>query len=194
MCASGSIAFFGGTFDPIHLGHLEVAIKARESFELDEVIFLPCRRSPHKTEAPGASDADRLEMLKRATAGQPGLSVDDYELTLPPPSYTWKTIRTLKDRHPAGTRVFLLIGLDQWEALPRWRHPERLAEDLEFIVVGRDGYPEPRKGYRAHFLKGDHPASATVIRAELAAGKSSRWLPDPVSDYIRAKALYSQIP
>lgn len=84
MNGSCHIAFFGGTFDPIHEGHLDVARKAVDALKLDHVIFIPCRRSPHKSEAPGASDDARLQMLKLATAELPWAMVDDYELRKPP--------------------------------------------------------------------------------------------------------------
>jgi len=185
------IGFFGGTFDPIHEGHLEIASKAVRALQLDKLIFLPCRRSPHKSAAPGASDHDRLQILKLATAGYPTFCVDPFELERPPPSYTWQTVRELKRHFPTGTRFFLLIGLDQWNALPRWQHPERLAEDVEFIVVGRNGNPSIRDHHRVHFLKGNHPASASAIRGDLATGRPPKWLPAPVLEFIQKKGLYS---
>ena len=129
------LAFFGGTFDPIHLGHLEIARKAQLALELDQVIFLPCRQSPHKTDSPGASDQERLEMIKIAIQDIPWAHVSDIELEKPPPSYTWETLREFKNTFRGDCRLFLILGLDQWNSLPRWKHPERLAEDVEFIVI-----------------------------------------------------------
>lgn len=191
MPRSLRIGFFGGTFDPIHEGHLEAGTKAVKALELDKLIFLPCRRSPHKSESPGASDNERLEMLKLATVGFPSFQVDSFELEKPPPSYTWETVRDLKLRYPEGSRFYLLIGLDQWKALPLWKDPEKLANNVEFIVVGRNGTPTDRDHYRAHFLAGDHPASASEIRNNLASGRPSKWLPNSVLAYIRKKGLYS---
>jgi nicotinate-nucleotide adenylyltransferase len=83
------------------------------------------------------------------------------------------------------------MGADQWRALPRWQHPERLAAAVEFIVFARDGTPEPQADWRMHFLPGSHPASATAIRTAIAAGgEDSPWLPPAVADYIRSRALY----
>ncbi|MEJ6580583.1 MAG: nicotinate (nicotinamide) nucleotide adenylyltransferase [Akkermansiaceae bacterium] len=192
MPAPLRIGFFGGTFDPVHDGHLEIGAKAVRALQLDTLIFLPCRRSPHKSSDPGASDQDRLEMLNLATSGDSLFRVDPFELERPPPSYTWQTIRKLKPHFPANTRFYLLIGLDQWEDLPKWQHPEKLAEDLEFIVVGRNGNPSQRDPFRAHFLKGDHPASASQIRNDLASGHPPKWLPQSVLDYIQKKGLYSR--
>jgi len=186
------LGFFGGTFDPVHEGHLEIGLKAVSALQLDRLIFLPCRRSPHKSAEPRASDHDRLAMLKLASAGHPNFRVDPFELERPPPSYTWQTIRALKLRFPADTQFYLLIGLDQWEALPTWQDPERLAEEVEFIVASRNGSPSIHDHYRAHFLKGNHPASASAIRSALATGHSPKWLPNSVLAYIREKGLYSQ--
>lgn len=194
MSAPLRIGFFGGTFDPVHEGHLEIATRALRALQLDRLIFLPCRRSPHKSTNPGASDQDRLQMLKLAIRCQPRFRVDPFELLRPPPSYTWETIKVLKERYPADTRLFLLIGLDQWDSLPKWSHPEELASDVDFIVAGRDGHPSPRKGYRAHFLKSNHPASATSIRRALSTSDTPDWLPDSVLAFIRKKGLYCPSP
>ena len=185
------VAFFGGTFDPIHEGHLEIAEKAIDQLLLDQLIFIPCRRSPHKETSPGAEDELRLEMLEIATKDLSGVCVSDFELKKPPPSFTWETVRHFKEKSPSTTRFFLLIGLDQWESLPRWRNIEILAKDVEFIVVGRSGHPTPRDGYQAHFIKGDHPASASQIRRDLSAGKKPQWLPSAVAEFISKKDLYS---
>jgi nicotinate-nucleotide adenylyltransferase len=194
MADSQKIALFGGTFDPVHEGHLEIATKAVKQLGLDRVIFIPCRRSPHKTDLPGASDSDRLRMLALATATLPWAVAEDYELQKPPPSFTWETVRHFKEELPPKTRLFLLIGFDQWENLPRWNNVEALTADLEFIVVGRSQNPQSREGYQAHFIEGSHPASASEIREILALGKAPRWLSAPVLDYISEKDLYSPAP
>lgn len=184
------IALFGGTFDPIHTGHLEIAQKAHRALDLDEVIFLPCQKSPHKTTGPIASDQERYEMLQLATAKFSWASVSDFELQRPLPNYTWATVEALKGGFLKDSSLFLLIGLDQWEVLPRWSHPEKLAAAVDFIVVGRDGEPQPREGFHAHFLSGDHPASASEIRSRLSEGKAADWLPAEVASFIAKKDLY----
>jgi nicotinate-nucleotide adenylyltransferase len=129
-------------------------------------------------------------MLRLAVAGVPWAVVDDYELHAPPPSYSYLTAEAIKRRHP-GSRLFWLMGLDQWRALPRWREPARLAGQVEFIVFGRDGQPEPRPGMTLHPLPGTHPASATRIRESFREGHpETGWLPDAVTRYIREKRLY----
>lgn len=184
------IAFFGGTFDPIHEGHLEIAEKALSILKLDQVIFIPCRRSPHKTNGPKVSDQDRFEMLNLATASLPWAQIEDYELKKAPPSYTSETVAYFKEKHPPQTQHFLLIGFDQWEALPRWKNPEFLTQNVEFIVVGRNQQASPRDGYTAHFIEGNHPASSSQIRKDLAATNPPQWLPESVRAYIHDKGLY----
>ena len=191
MTAPRRIALFGGTFDPVHAGHLEIAAKAVTELKLDTVVFIPCHQSPHKTTEPGADGPDRLSMLKRATARLPWALVDDLELSQPPPSYTWETVRTFQERFPPPHQLFLLIGEDQWQKLPSWKEHEFLARTLTFIVVGRGNQPVPRPGHHAHFLTGDHPASSTQIREQLRNDLPARWLPSPVASFIREKALYS---
>jgi nicotinate-nucleotide adenylyltransferase len=190
MPAPRKIALFGGTFDPVHLGHLHLATQARESLKLDEVRFLPCRISPHKTGSQPASGEDRCEMLRLATEDLPWAVVDDFELQQPGPSYSYQTAEAMATRFP-GARLFWIMGGDQWESLPRWKNPERLAELVEFIVLARGKIPEPREGCRLHFVHGQHPASATEIRGTFAGGKSTHpWLDTRVADWIDRHSLY----
>lgn len=184
------IALFGGTFDPVHLGHLHLAELAREAADLDEVRFLPCRISPHKVGRATAPGAHRLEMLRLATRGIPWMTVDDYELNGPEPSYSYATAEAMAAREP-GAEWFWLMGGDQWEALPRWKNPERLAELVTFLVLARGDSPEPRAGYRMQVVAGDHPASSTAIRESVTAGKGPHpWLAPAVAGYLRENGIY----
>lgn len=190
MSDTRKIALFGGTFDPVHLGHLHLASLARDAMDLDEVLFLPCRISPHKTGTPPASGADRMEMLRLATASLPWAVVDDYELIHPGPSYSYQTAEVMAARFPTA-RIFWIMGGDQWEALPRWKNPDRLAELVEFIVIARGDTPLPREGYRMHIVSGDNPASSTVIREAFSHGGLSHiWLPPAVAEWILERNLY----
>jgi nicotinate (nicotinamide) nucleotide adenylyltransferase len=136
MSAPKRIALFGGTFDPVHLGHVHIARAARETAELDEVRFLPCRISPHKLGQVSAPAEDRLAMLRLATESLPWALVDDFELHSPEPSYSYVTAEALTRRLP-DVEWFWIMGTDQWEALPRWKHPERLAACVTFLVLSR---------------------------------------------------------
>jgi nicotinate-nucleotide adenylyltransferase len=168
-----------------------LARRAVDELGLDEVRFLPCRLSPHKQAVAPSSGPDRLAMLELATRGLPWAVVDDLELRLPPPSYSVRTIEAMHRRFP-GARLFWILGRDQWEALPRWRDPERLAELVEFVVFSRDGDPVPRAGWTMHHLGGDHPASANAIRDAVRDGRPlPPWLPPEVAAYIRSHGLYA---
>ncbi|MCW1924687.1 nicotinate (nicotinamide) nucleotide adenylyltransferase [Luteolibacter arcticus] len=185
------IALFGGTFDPIHLGHIEIARRAKNLLELDEVRFLPCHTSPHKLGVVSAPAKDRLEMARVATRKLPWAEVDDFDLSRPPPSYSYETAEEMTRRFP-DAQLFWLMGADQWRALPQWREPERLAGLVEFIVFARDGDPEPHPGWKMHYLTGTHPASATAIREALAEGQTGLpWLDPDVEHLIRQRHLYT---
>lgn len=185
------IGLFGGTFDPVHDGHVHLAALAREALALDEVRFIPCRISPHKVGSMPTSADDRLEMLRRALAGVSWAVVDDRELITPGPSYSYLTAQYIAAESP-GAELFWIMGADQWQALPQWKAPDILASLVEFIVLARDGqHPEPRAGWRLHVVHGEHPASATRIRDAVRAGAASiPWLHPRVSAWILERGLY----
>jgi len=186
------VCLFGGTFDPIHRGHLHIAEAAIRELNLDQLIFLPCRKSPHKADIQSASGTDRLAMCQLAIEGMEKVSVDDFDLTASEPSYSWRTVEHMQKRFPEA-RLFWLMGTDQWQALPRWNRVEHLASMVEFIVFTRGEKPAPRKGFRMHSINGHHPASATEIRKAAAANEQElqlEWLEDSVLRYIQAHHLY----
>ncbi len=190
MTSPRRIGLFGGTFDPVHLGHIHLAGIARDALDLDEVRFLPCRISPHKTGTPPTSGEDRLEMLRLATDGLPWAVIDDYELTHPGPSYSYQTAAAMAVKFP-DARLFWIMGGDQWEALPRWKNPERLAGLVEFIVLSRGEVPTPRNGYRMHPVPGLHRASSTAIRAAFSGDEREHpWIHPHVAEWILEKKLY----
>lgn len=192
--APQNIGLFGGTFDPIHLGHSHIAEAAIRECSLDQLIFLPCRKSPHKTGVQHASGTDRLNMCRLATAGLDKVLVDDFDLTAPEPSYSWRTVEHMQQRFP-DARLFWLMGTDQWQALPRWNRSEHLASLVEFIVFTRGETPASRDGYRMQVISGHHPASATQIRAAVAEGDDQQlhaWLAPDVLHYIRKHQLYTR--
>lgn len=190
MAVGTRIALFGGTFDPVHLGHLSMAQRAHDQLSLGEVRFLPCRVSPHKQQLPPSPAEARLQMLRLATEDQPWAVVDDSELHREGPSYSWRTAEDMQQRFP-DSRLFWIMGSDQWEVLETWDQPERLAELVEFIVVARGGTPRPRPGCLMHVLTDVHPASASEIRVQLGRGSLGHpWLDPRVADYITANRLY----
>lgn len=186
------IGLFGGTFDPVHRGHTHLAECAMKELLLDEVRFLPCRISPHKLGRVPASAADRLQMLRLATAGLPWAVVDDFETLRDGPSFSYRTAEEMAREFP-GCRLFWIMGTDQWKALESWVEPARLAACVEFIVFARGERPERRAGYRMHALEGSHPASATAIRDAIARGETDHpWLEPEVSRWISGHKIYQQ--
>jgi nicotinate-nucleotide adenylyltransferase len=183
----------GGSFDPVHLGHLIAADRAAEALGLDRVLFIPCARQPLKAVGPVAAAADRQAMLELAIAGHPGFAVDPLELTRPgpAPSFTVDTLRALRARSP-GERLVLLLGADAAADLPRWRGVEEVVRLAEVAALTRPGAPEIASGLVRHVVA--TPAieiSASEIRARCLAGKSIRYLvPDGVADYIARNGLY----
>jgi len=187
--AQQKIALFGGTFDPVHDGHLHIADLAREAFKLDEIRWIPCWISPHKQDRQPAPAADRLQMLRLATANCPWSVVDPIEIERRGPSYSIDTAREMSRRFP-DARLFWIMGTDQWNVLPSWAESEKLADLVEFIVISRGDAPKPRKGFRLHPLHATHPASATEIRNTIAAESPPRWLAPAVLDWIESHRLY----
>jgi nicotinate-nucleotide adenylyltransferase len=183
------IALFGGTFDPVHRGHMQIARSAVEALDLNLVVFIPCRQSPHKDRATAADESERLAMLELATADIPWAEVSDLETYLPPPSYSWITAETMHEIFPTD-RLFWLLGEDQWNAVATWARPDYLADLVEFIVHSRGGRPAPKPGFRAHFIHGDHPASSSEIRRDAPGQLHSEWLHPNVERFIKANGLY----
>jgi nicotinate-nucleotide adenylyltransferase len=186
-------ALFGGSFDPVHIGHLVAAETAGEA--LDATIrFLPAREQPlkHAVRAtPGASPEQRAEMLELAVAGNPRLAVERIELTLPTPSYTVRTLRALARREP-GNRFMLLLGADAAAELGAWFEIDALPALADVVVFARSGAPPPRHPAISRTI--EVPAldvSATMIRERVRQARSIRYLvPEAVRDYIAARGLY----
>ncbi|MBC7980305.1 MAG: nicotinate (nicotinamide) nucleotide adenylyltransferase [Armatimonadetes bacterium] len=164
------IGIFGGSFDPVHEGHLYLAGVAKEAVGLDEVWFIPCWISPHKTDRAPARGELRVKWLRLALQGIEWAKVNELELKKGGVSYSYETAESLVALHP-NTEWYWIMGGDQWLDLPTWKFPHRLAAQVEFIVLARNGIEiKPRDGYRLHVVHGQHPASATEIRLALAAG------------------------
>ncbi len=178
---------FGGSFDPIHSGHLLMAAEAQRVCELDKLVFLPAARSPFKVESAALfSDEQRLELLHLATAQLPWAEVSELDLRLPAPSWSWRVVEAWQRAHPHDA-LYWLMGTDQWEQLHRWAKYEYLAEKLHFIVFARNTPPQPREGVRATFIQGNHPASSSAIREALQNGTPlpPGWLPEPTEKRAR---------
>jgi nicotinate-nucleotide adenylyltransferase len=196
------IGVFGGTFDPVHLGHLILAEQCRVQGRLDEVVFVPAARPPHKSEADLTPFAQRVEMLNLALAGQPAFRVEEVEKDRPGPSYTAVTLEEL-ERRRSGHQWFLIVGGDALRDLPDWYAPERIVALAELLVVPRQGVVVPpldelrsRLGPALRMQIIDVPLigiASTNLRQWLRQGRSVRYqVPRAVEAYIQDKGLYQK--
>jgi nicotinate-nucleotide adenylyltransferase len=206
------IGIFGGTFDPVHLGHLRTALEIVEEAQLGSLRFIPCAHPPHRT-APLASSGQRVEMLERAIAGVDGFSVDRREIERPGHSYTLETLASLRaDLAPAA--LCLIIGMDAFESFHLWHRWREILDHAHLIVAHRPGANRPRQSPQSDLLSerlvGDSrqldgcatgaillvpvtqlDISATALRRVIARGQSVRYLTsEPVRRYIRDNGLY----
>jgi len=183
------IGVFGGSFDPVHHGHLIVASEAVRTLALDELRFVPARDQPFKRGRHGASPEDRLAMLRLAVANAPGFLVDPQECVRPGPSYTIDTLRALKAEHP-DTSLSLLVGSDAAQDFPMWREAAAIRELATVVVLTRPGAAVP-PGVGSALPVPAIDISATVIRQRIRARESIRFLvPDAVARYIAEHCLY----
>ena len=187
------LGIFGGSFDPVHLGHLLVAQAAVEELGLDRLFFIPAAQSPFKPENKPAPDAVRLQLLRLALAGKPNCEVDGQEIRRGGVSYTVDTLRDYAKRFP-GAQLFYLIGADNAAKLNAWREPAELARLAEFVVIPRPGgvpviFPPPFRGRR---LRGfPFAVSSSEIRARVKAGLTiENLVPAIVVEAIRGTRLY----
>lgn len=187
------VGVFGGSFDPVHVGHLIVAAEAHRVLGLDQVRLIPAGRHPHKADAPAASAADRLAMLRLAVDGDDRFLVDDREIRRPGPSYTVETLRALRSERP-GDQLSLLVGADAAEELPAWREAKDLPALAEVVVLTRPGSAPPAGPLVARVVQ--VPAieiSASLVRARCRRGESIRYLvPDAVAAYIAERRVYGR--
>ncbi len=203
------LGLFGGSFDPVHAGHLHAARAALEAFALTRVVFVPARLPPHKPGRSLASGADRLAMLHLAVQGEPRYAVDALELARPGPSYTIDTVRALPAAlgEAPDVPIYLILGSDNVEGLAAWRDSAALLERVQPVIVHREGEPRAAiesveralgpaaaEKVRAGYLRLPAvPVSSTGIRARLAraaGGAAEIELAPAVLEYIRSHGLY----
>ncbi len=197
------LGIFGGSFDPVHLGHLLLAEYCREAARLDRVWFMPAAQPPHKQQRPLVNAAHRVQMLRLAIGGHEAFEVCTHELDRGGVSYTYQTLEHLRQTRP-GDELFLLIGADSLVDLPHWREPGKVLALATPVVVGRvgsqiawDGLAPFATGERlAAFaqLRVDMPAielSSTEVRRRVSQGRSIRYqTPRAVEKYIETAGLY----
>ena len=199
------LVLFGGTFDPVHLGHIIVAEHAAKILRADEVIFIPAKRSPHKKVFPNATDACRYEMVKLAIEGIKIFCVSDLELTRPDPSYTIDTVEEFIRKYEDSVDIYWLIGADAVEELDKWHKIEELVDKCSICVMYRAGFDRPDLKTLQGVLSPDRikkleqneistpliDISSTEIRSRLALGGDISHLVDKkVLSYILKHGLY----
>ena len=207
------IGLLGGTFNPVHIGHLRAALEVAEFMGLDELRLIPSARPPHR-EVPQASAEQRLAMVELAVAGEGRLRVDDRELKRDKPSFTYDTLASLRGELETNDQLFLLLGWDAFCGLPSWHRWQELLEFCHILVLQRpDADSEPPEALRdllaarsendplslagpggqiSFIWQTPLAVSATQVRQLLAQGRSVRYLvPDAVLAYIHAQGLYS---
>jgi nicotinate-nucleotide adenylyltransferase len=187
------LGLFGGSFDPVHLGHLLVAQTAREELGLHRLFFIPAAQSPFKPDSKPTPANERLRLLRLALAGKDWCEIDEQEIRRGGVSYTIETIRDYARRF-AGAEIFYLIGTDHVAKLPQWREADELARLARFAVIPRPGvaevlFPPPFRGNTLHgFPLG---VSSSQIRLRIKAGLPIDHLtPAPVAEAIRSAGLY----
>ncbi len=197
------IGIFGGTFNPIHLGHLVIAEAAWQEYDLDKVVFVPASHPPHKQQDSDVAPNElRYEMVRLAIADNPHFDISDVELRREGLSYTVDTLRYFHTQYPAGTEFYFIIGTDTLEQLPTWKYIDELIELCHFVSALRPHYQvnwehlTERFGdlaqTRIHYLATPQlEISATDLRRRLCTGQSVRYLmPDPVRRRLTEKGIY----
>ena len=203
--APGRVGVLGGTFDPIHVGHLAIAEAAREALGLERVLFVPARLPPHRATAPIAGPADRAAMVALAIADNPAFGLSRIELDRDGPSYTADSVeRIANDEVRAGRvpDVRFILSAEAFAAFPSWNEPARVLAACRLVVLPREGHPPPDldafeaalPGFGGRVTVLDGPGirlSATEIRARIGRRLSVRYLvPEGVRAYIAERRLY----
>jgi nicotinate-nucleotide adenylyltransferase len=220
MCPKQRIALYGGTFDPVHLGHLEVAHRVCELFEIEKVVFIPAQIAPHKVGRPVTPPLHRYAMLALATQHDQKFVISTFEIDAPNRRYTVDTLAHFVGELSETSELFFIMGGDSWSEITTWREWQRLLEMVNHIVVARPGYdlvgPEimrgrivdlrsrkstsgllgegsPKKIYLTDVVLKD--VSSTMIRSCVREGRLidlAQFVPEPVAQYIVKYGVYRE--
>jgi nicotinate-nucleotide adenylyltransferase len=192
----------GGTFDPVHNGHLAVAEEARKVLGLDEVVLVPAGRPMSRVNQKVTAAEHRVKMLNLAVKGHPGLNVSTMEIERTGPTFTIDTIKDVQRRSGKKTAIYFIMGWDSLEQMPSWKEPERLVELCSIVAAPRPGYVKPDINWLEEKIPGikkkvlflDEPVvdiSARVIRERAGRGEDiSGMVPGEVAEYIRENRIY----
>ena len=185
---------FGGSFNPIHKGHISLAKQLREKAGLDEVWLMVSPQNPLKASADLLDDEIRMQMVRLAVEGEEGIIASDYEMHLPKPSYTWNTLQSLKQDYPDREFV-LMIGGDNWQLFDKWYHADEILNNFQVVVYPRSEEcgVGSENGHNPMIIQADLiDISSTEIRERIKAGKGiNRLVPKAVAEYINKNKLYA---
>ena len=198
MSLKGRVGLFGGTFNPLHNAHLEVARTALEQYELSQIVFIPNGIPPHKERVLGVDKEARYEMVRLAVESIPEFSVSRIEVDRDGPSYTIDTIRALKDDYPQG--ICFIVGADRLLKLDTWKEPHELLRSVPFVIAPRSGVSldvfdvSPfREALIVPLQMEDVDLSSSALRERVQKGEKIRnWVPDAVARYIEERGYYQQ--
>ena len=195
------VGLFGGTFDPIHWGHIKAATAIFEKLTLDHLYFVPAYVSPFKMKIQSASDRDRLAMLKLALGGHANFSISEYELNKKETSFTIETLRHYKKLLSNDVVLYLILGSDAFEGISQWKEVKEIFAVCHLIVVSRPGYPLKSKAHDTHYSGNQVlffqlpllDISSTQLREKIDHGEEySDLIPASVEQYIRTHRLYQK--
>ena len=194
------IGILGGTFNPVHIGHLVIASEVKERLKLDKVVFVPAGKAPHKR-VRGATPDERYEMVSLAVRGNASFEVSPIEIEkskiVNRPTFTLETITELKKIYGKKEKIYFIVGIDEMLKISTWKEPNRLLKLCKFVVVTRPGYELKKLDRRiaSRVMTLEVPGleiSASDIRKRIKSGRSIKYLlPREVEDYIHKKRLYS---
>lgn len=188
------IGIYSGSFDPIHIGHAIIAEYLTKTGLIDKLWLMVSKLNPLKLSSPPSSDAHRLKMAQIVAENTPNVEASDFELSLPSPSFSFKTLENLSKKFP-DHEFILIIGADNWDVFDKWKNYKEILADYKIIIYPRPGINIETSSLPKNivYLK-DAPTmsvSSTLIRDSIAKGFTSRWLiPEEVREYIRANHLY----
>lgn len=190
------IGIFGGSFNPIHKGHVSLARQLLRKVALDEVWLLVSPQNPLKPQSSLLDDGMRLEMARLALAEEPDIKASDYEFHLPRPSYTWNTLQHLSQDYPQH-RFTLIIGADNWHVFSQWRNSSDIIANYPIVIYPRDGYPVDAASLPLSVRLVNtrlYNMSSTLVRQLIAEGRGvRRYLHPEVISYIQSNHLYNSL-
>ena len=192
--ANKNIGILGGSFDPIHNGHLYIASKALKTLKLDKVIFVPTHTPPHKKSARQACSSDRVKMLRLAIRGNKKFLLSLYEIKKRGTSYSYKTARVLKKKYGSQSNLFFIIGADMLQGLRKWKNYAELKKIVRFVVISRPGFKikSSKEGHAIVNVPGKDISSSEIRSAAREKKHLNRYVSEEVGKYIKVKGLYGK--